>query len=173
MKKKDWNFMFNDVGHVEVGNTLAEAKTNIQRYYRGVCKVHGNTILTTLDNACPQCQNINAQLRRKNNTEFNRTREKFFEIQRRAESKNIPFELSIDDIRTMITETKVCPVFGVDLVIGGGDNAPSIDRLDSSKGYVVGNVIVMSSRANRIKNNATADEVMQVALWMKRYERTN
>ena len=37
---------------------------------------------------------------------------------------------------------------------GGG-----IDRIDSSKGYVKGNVRVISKRANTLKNNATIEEL--------------
>jgi hypothetical protein len=38
------------------------------------------------------------------------------------------------------------------------DNSPSLDRIDPTKGYVPGNVWVISHRANRIKNNATFEE---------------
>ncbi len=47
------------------------------------------------------------------------------------------------------------------------EGSPTIDRLDPSKGYVQGNVVVISNKANRIKSNATSDEVMAVAMWMK------
>lgn len=40
--------------------------------------------------------------------------------------------------------------------------SPSLDRLDSSKGYVKGNVRVISKRANQLKNNATVEEMRMV-----------
>lgn len=55
----------------------------------------------------------------------------------------------------------VCPILGIPLFKVGGkstDNSPSIDRIDSSKGYVKGNVWVTSWRANEIKRDGTLDE---------------
>ena len=40
---------------------------------------------------------------------------------------------------------------------------PSIDRIDPKKGYVKDNIIVVSMRANRIKTDATVDEIRKVA----------
>jgi hypothetical protein len=39
------------------------------------------------------------------------------------------------------------------------DNAASIDRIDSTKGYLPGNVQVISYRANILKQNATLHEL--------------
>lgn len=38
--------------------------------------------------------------------------------------------------------------------------SPSIDRIDSSKGYIKGNVAIVSHRANSIKNNASELELI-------------
>lgn len=40
--------------------------------------------------------------------------------------------------------------------------SPSIDRIDSSKGYVKGNVAIVSHRANSIKHNATEQELFRI-----------
>ncbi len=69
-----------------------------------------------------------------------------------------------------------CPVLGLKLdyatVYGQRDSRnpalPSLDRWDNAKGYIKGNVFVISLRANQLKNNATADELEAVA----RYART-
>jgi hypothetical protein len=67
-----------------------------------------------------------------------------------------------------------CPVFGTLLDYSGktkqlvGESyIPSLDRIDSQAGYVRGNVAVISWRANRIKNDATKDELLQVANYME------
>jgi hypothetical protein len=66
-----------------------------------------------------------------------------------------------------------CPVLGIELDYFSEethtDNSPSFDRVDSSKGYVKGNVVIMSWKANRIKNNGTADEHQRIADFMRAY----
>jgi hypothetical protein len=41
-------------------------------------------------------------------------------------------------------------------------DSPSLDRIDPSKGYVKGNVRVISARANLLKNDATVGELTLV-----------
>jgi hypothetical protein len=59
-----------------------------------------------------------------------------------------------------------CPVLGIELAYTGKgerrDNYPSLDRIDNSKGYVPGNVQVISWRANRIKWDCTPAELEAV-----------
>lgn len=47
-------------------------------------------------------------------------------------------------------------------------NWPSLDRWDSTKGYVPGNVFVISYRANTLKNAATYEEILKVAKYLSR-----
>lgn len=69
----------------------------------------------------------------------------------------------------------ICPMLGVELnyngtgVEGWGskkENSPSLDRIDSSKGYVKDNIQVISWRANRIKNDSTPEELIKIATYM-------
>lgn len=46
------------------------------------------------------------------------------------------------------------------------ENSPSIDRLDNTKGYVKGNINIISWRANRIKSDATLDELEKIYRWV-------
>lgn len=168
--KKDWQQMYNDPTTPGVGNTLAEAKENGWKYYRNQCKRHGNTVYCVLDNSCPMCVREQAVARRAKNPLYNRAREKYSEIKKRAHAKGLEFNLTTDYIRAMLEETTVCPVLGIELTIGKEDwfdNSPSIDRLDNTKGYVPGNVFVISGRANRIKNNATVEELELILKWLK------
>ena len=44
--------------------------------------------------------------------------------------------------------------------------APQLDRIDPDGGYVEGNVVWLSRRANNIKGNATIRELEAVVKWM-------
>lgn len=81
----------------------------------------------------------------------------------RAKSQDLPFGLSVEDIDI----PQRCPVLNIELQYnnghkGGSDNSPSLDKIDPSKGYVKGNVIVVSGLANRIKTNATLEQIKKV-----------
>jgi hypothetical protein len=63
-----------------------------------------------------------------------------------------------------------CPALDIELDYSYGgkgkhshDNSPSLDRLDNARGYVKGNVIVVSCLANRIKNSSTPAQLARVA----------
>lgn len=68
-----------------------------------------------------------------------------------------------------------CPVLGLKLdyeTPPGKRDArnpalPTLDRWDNSRGYVPGNVFVISFRANSLKNDATADELEAVARYAR------
>lgn len=87
----------------------------------------------------------------------------------RAKNKLIAFDITVDDLDWPTH----CPIFGVELVYrrtGQGKNgrvphpyAASLDRRDNGKGYIKGNVSVISWRANKLKGNATAEELAALA----------
>ena len=85
-------------------------------------------------------------------------------VKARAKKFGIPFSLTVADI--VIPE--ICPVLGIPLRIADGvsdDYSPELDRIVPAVGYVSGNVLVISRRANRIKNNATLEELQKIALF--------
>ena len=54
----------------------------------------------------------------------------------------------------------------IPMVIGtraSSDNSPTLDRIVPELGYIKGNVWVICQLANRIKTNATADQILAVA----------
>lgn len=76
----------------------------------------------------------------------------------RAKRKGLEFNIDISDI---ILPSK-CPLLGIPLITAydkATPNSYSIDRIDSTKGYIKGNVWVISRRANTIKNNASLEEL--------------
>ena len=76
----------------------------------------------------------------------------------RARAKGREFSIDVGDI--VIPPT--CPILGIPLVLTNTKqqpNSPSLDRIDSSQGYVKGNVRVISWRANTLKKDATIAEI--------------
>ena len=65
----------------------------------------------------------------------------------------------------------VCPVYkDIDLIYSSAsltdpnrNNCISIDRINASKGYVVGNVQIISHKANRLKSDANLADVLKLA----------
>lgn len=87
---------------------------------------------------------------------------------KRAEEKGIEFNISEEDIII----PKICPILEVPLVIGTRDNyeySPSIDRIDNSKGYIKGNVMIISKKANSMKNSASLSELKMFCKNILRY----
>jgi len=86
---------------------------------------------------------------------------------RRARKKG--FEHTID--YTDIHVPAYCPLLGIPLFRSTGkgacDNSPSLDRIDSSKGYTPDNIWVISNKANSIKSNATIQELEQIACGLR------
>ena len=86
----------------------------------------------------------------------------------RSRRKGIDFAITSKDI--LIPD--VCPYLGIPLMVahvphgGPSDNSPSLDRIDSLKGYIPGNIEVISHRANSIKNKGTAMEHFAIAVRM-------
>jgi hypothetical protein len=88
----------------------------------------------------------------------------------RAKQKGIDFTIEQEDI----TIPDRCPLLGIELVCHRGKgsqqgNSPSLDRIDSTKGYIKGNVWVISNRANTLKNDATLQELQTLVENLKSF----
>lgn len=90
----------------------------------------------------------------------------------RAKRDGREFSLTIEDI----VIPKRCPILGIELkaeVGSGRANSPSqnecspqLDRIDSAKGYIPGNVCVVSAKANIQKKNGTAKEFLAITAFL-------
>ena len=91
----------------------------------------------------------------------------------RSKREGLEFSITLEDV----TIPDKCPVLGMTLnrTLGLGRDvvwsSPSLDRKDSTKGYVPGNVWVISWRANFLKSNATIAELKKIVRAMEKLER--
>jgi hypothetical protein len=86
----------------------------------------------------------------------------------RARRDGLPCDITFE---TMQWPTH-CPVLGIPLAyLKGGrkirSDAATLDRRINELGYVVGNVFVLSHRANRIKSDATLAELEAVVAYVR------
>lgn len=86
----------------------------------------------------------------------------FLECRARAKRLGFEFNLEPSDIVVPVA----CPVFGFVLDSAKRDTSASVDRIDSSLGYVRGNVRVISYLANRMKSNASPEQLITFAQWI-------
>ena len=77
-----------------------------------------------------------------------------------AKRREIPFDLKYTDFEL----PEYCPILGIKIEYGAGSdgNAPnhaSLDRIDNTKGYIPGNVMIVSRLANAMKNEASFEQL--------------
>lgn len=84
----------------------------------------------------------------------------------RCATTGLPCTISIQDFEL----PERCPILGVKLVYDHtkpAPDSPSLDRIDNAKGYVPGNVRVISRRANSLKSDMTLEQVERLAAYMR------
>jgi hypothetical protein len=88
-----------------------------------------------------------------------------------ARSKKLPFDLTPEYLESIWTGK--CPVLGCPITLEGERNLDSVAELDKfipEKGYIKGNVSFISRRANRLKSDASIDEIRGLLNWMESHE---
>jgi hypothetical protein len=80
----------------------------------------------------------------------------------RAKKKDLDFDIEVSDIII----PQLCPLLNIPIIheVGTGSNfrrpnAPSLDRIKNHLGYVKGNILVVSWRANFLKSDGTIEEL--------------
>lgn len=94
-----------------------------------------------------------------------------YAAKKRAKNSNIIFNITKDDILEVYPLDNKCPMLGIELLPNdrySSDNSPTLDRIIPKNGYVKGNILVISSRANRIKNDATIEELENILLFLRK-----
>ena len=150
----------------------------LTRYYTGnTCKNGHKSLRHVSSRRCIACDLERKKTNHYKSAErvrrYKRRRDKNFwpiflleNAKRRAKIRGLDFDISVDDI--IIDE--VCPILKTPYKIGEEVvcyESPSLDRIDSSKGYIKGNVQVISYRANTIKCNSTIEELEMLLQYLK------
>ena len=166
------------VRNSRVGQTFN--RLTIEKEYQSPCKKYvlcetscscgGNTVATRRHEIVSGKTQSCGCLRRERSVEANKKRfdpnaisktteyKILARARHRAKKNNLPFNIELDDI--VIPER--CPLLGIPLKSSTdktSPNNPSLDKIIPEKGYVKGNIWVVSLRANKLKNDATLQEL--------------
>lgn len=102
----------------------------------------------------------------------NQYKEKWFEYfcrskKSEAKTRGIVFNLTPEYLKEIWTNT--CPIYKVPFVRFDKTNphSPALDRINPVLGYIKGNVVFISSRANRIKYDASLEELKLITQWLE------
>lgn len=143
-----------------------------------------------LQDRCKDCDKAYQKQRREENKEsfleYGRTyqakRRQDFEYRlqmllnaskQRASTKQREHSLTLQDIKELYPIDNKCPVFGFELEFnnaGFRETSPSLDRIDSTRGYTRDNVQVISWKANRLKGYATVEDLEILVAFLKQGE---
>lgn len=90
----------------------------------------------------------------------------------RASKSGVEVTITLDELIALYPKDGLCPVLKTPMQFnsagkGRRDDSPSLDRTEPRGGYVIGNVRVISWRANRLKSNAEAFELEAIAAYMR------
>lgn len=86
----------------------------------------------------------------------------------RAKLNNVPIDIDLAYLESIATDK--CPIFNHDFVWGQGNGKhpyrASLDRIIPELGYIKGNVVFISLKANTVKNDVTEKELYAIADWL-------
>jgi hypothetical protein len=85
----------------------------------------------------------------------------------RSKKLGIPFDIDVEDL----TLPSHCEILGIPIILNSPDkqNSPSLDRIVPALGYVRGNVRVISTRGNILKNGHTLETLELVRSYIARH----
>jgi hypothetical protein len=111
-------------------------------------------------------QSENAKKQRAVQTPVGRIRKLIMRARMRAKRAGLEHDVKLDDLHVPTH----CPVLGTPLHAATGGplaNRFSLDRIRNDLGYVKGNVQVISTRANRWKNDMTLEDAKLIVAYME------
>lgn len=100
----------------------------------------------------------------------------FHVIRKSAIERCLPFEITIDYLWSLFLSQKAkCSITGLPLTFDSKNNeydgTASLDRIDSSKGYVVGNVHWTNKEVNMMKRHHSMDYFVEMCRKVVEYDR--
>jgi hypothetical protein len=93
-------------------------------------------------------------------------------IKRARERNRFDVEVTKNDIYLVWPSDNCCPIMDTPFAIGGDlDTSPSLDRINPNLGYMPENIQIISNLANRMKNNASDEQLLRFSHYYIEYYR--
>ena len=125
---------------------------------------------------CKSCENTLMQARYINNP----IPQMLSNAKIRAKQKGVDFNLTSKYLKKIFPKNNKCPITGLNFQFGyknkekiNKNNSPSLDRIIPSKGYVEGNVMVISDLMNRMKQDSTYEDIEKLDNFYKKLKINN
>ena len=114
-------------------------------------------------NKCKSCERDRAE----KNYKINPIPQMLSNSKIRAKEKRVPHTITTSDLKKIWPKDNRCPVlkspFDMGLKFGRNRSlAPSLDKIIPKKGYVPGNIVIVSDIVNRVKSDATLDDMKKI-----------
>jgi len=98
------------------------------------------------------------------NWKYNTQKGRLVRLRTQATRRGISCTLTED---TLPQVPDLCPILNIKLDGRDMNHTSTIDRIDNTKGYIPGNVQIISYRANMLKRDATIEEMFKLGQWAK------
>ncbi len=146
--------------------------TNFKTYWKCICKnifERSYNDIRKLHIICPKC--IKTHIGSKNFKGYKDIHLKFFNsIKAGAETRNLTFNITIEYISDLLNlQNYKCCLSGQEIFLRkigalttSTDSTASLDRIDSTKGYVEGNCQWVHKNINKMKNNLDQDYFIEM-----------
>lgn len=127
------------------------------------CKYCGESNLNEFYKTNTMCCKTCVKNRFKNWTKVNLLKYRFVSARNRAKYKNIEFTISLDDLSDLIiSQDNKCFYSGIEFNPDDEHYTPSIERVDSSRGYVKDNIRLIVNCINYMKNDMSEEKFFEV-----------
>ena len=155
---------------IEYNGKKIKIKCNCGNIYNSTCFEIGRTKICKLCSR-QKIGNLHWSYRGTKNI----SRREFSNIIGNAKRRKIKFNLTIEYLeKLMIKQKNKCIYSGLNITVGNTktEKTASLDRIDSSKGYIKGNVQWVHKNINRLKTNFTEKEFLDMIDMIYNYRKT-
>jgi hypothetical protein len=97
---------------------------------------------------------------------------------RKAMEQSLNFNITPEYLESLYPKDNKCPITRLNFEFGytnkekiNKNNSPSLDRIIPSKGYVIGNVMIISDLMNRMKQDSTYEDIEKLYNFYKKMKK--